>query len=81
MTATVETVLADALRLSAPDRQKLMEALCAAAMQADPGDAPPDWHLEIIEQRLRESSGDPSGLIPAEKVYEDLLLKLRGTAR
>jgi len=51
MEITLESVLAQAQRLSAQDRLRLVERL-AATLQTEVGATPPDWH-----QALRNTYG------------------------
>jgi putative addiction module component (TIGR02574 family) len=57
-----------ALRLPPEERAELLEALQASLL-----DAPlPEWHREVLDERLADHERDPGAAIPWEDVKDSL---------
>lgn len=76
MTDALKDILRKAENLSEPERIAL--ALLLLGQEEPAGDEPvPDWHWQVLEERLRYMDAHPEALIPAEEVHDALLKKIR----
>jgi putative addiction module component (TIGR02574 family) len=72
MTAVKDINLDKILALPAEDRQAIVEAIQASL---DEEQDPPDWHREIVAERLAAHRADPTRGEPWAVVRERLLAK------
>ena len=70
---SVETLMPKLLKLSVAERLDLIDRLSESLPDAvDPSEVP-EWHIEILKQRLAEAEANPG----AGKPWREVLAKLR----
>lgn len=69
MTASVQAIASEALKLSAEERAELIETLIASVEIAD--SLHPDWEAEIA-RRLDDLEGGRTSLIPGGQVLAEI---------
>lgn len=67
------TLTADELaKLSIEERYKLIEMIIESIAQDAANDPPPEWHREIIRERLKRHRENPHEGIPVEEALASL---------
>lgn len=69
MTATLNSVIADALKLSPAERAELIERLAESVLPAPP--LHPAWEAEMA-RRVAEMDASTAAAAPAERVFAEL---------
>ncbi|MEE9311348.1 MAG: addiction module protein [Planctomycetota bacterium] len=75
MTATFEQINIE--RLSADEREKLLRILLERIQQDESSIDIPDWHLEILKERMERFEREGSNGQPVEVVRKELLDRLK----
>lgn len=75
MNERVAPIAQAAAKLSVADQLRLMEELWAALSERPETVPVPDWHRDVLDQRLAEYQQDPTGR-PWPDVKSEILRKL-----
>ena len=65
----------DVASMSLDERLALLDILWESIEEPDVAFAPPDWHREVIEERLAEAERNPGDGVPWEVVKAEMTEK------
>ena len=61
--------------MTVDERLDLLDLLHESLHDSLEAEAPPEWHKELIEERLAEAERNPGNTIPWEQVKEEMAKK------
>ena len=69
---SVKTLMPTLLKLSVAERRKIIDQLWDSLPESvDPSEVP-DWHIEILKERLAEAEKNPGEGIPLKQFLKEL---------
>ncbi len=69
---SVNTLMPTLLKLSIADRRKLIDRLWDSLPESLEASEVPDWHIELLKERLAEAEAKPGEGIPLKEFLKEL---------